>query len=328
MILTVRTRAWAGLGIAAAVGALALAPPAGAQTGGGTGGDASVQALRAEADAASGAYFGALSRYATLQGEIAGVEAQLPTLRAEEAAAVRAATGRAVAAYESAGSQELGAIITSESVLAAARQTQWLRVLNAREDRVLLALRRADDRLRARERTLRAEQQNAAGALTTLQAQGQVLEARLGAAQARQSQLVAAAASTGPSAPAGSTAPPAAGPTGPPTGGTPAPAPAAPPAPSPGYTPTPGANPHHDDPFLTCIRARESGGNYRAYNPAGPYMGAYQFLQATWDGAANHIGRTALIGVRPDQASPFDQDDVAWGAYQWQGAGPWGGHCP
>jgi hypothetical protein len=326
LTLTVRTRAWAGLVVAAAAAALALAPAAAAQTGGGTGGaDGSVEALRAEADAASGAYFAALSHYATLNGEIAGLEAQLPALRAEEAAAVRAATDRAVAAYESAGSQELGALITSESVLTAARQTEWLKVLNAREDRVLLELRRAADRLRARERTLRAEQQDAAGALTTLRAQGQVVEARLGAAQARQSQLVAAAAATGPSAPAGSAAPTAGAPTGPPTAGTPAPAPA---APSPGYTPTPGANPHHDDPFLTCIRARESGGNYRAYNPAGPYMGAYQFLQATWDGAANHIGRTSLIGVRPDQASPFDQDDVAWGAYQWQGAGPWGGHCP
>jgi hypothetical protein len=91
--------------------------------------------------------------------------------------------------------------------------------------------------------------------------------------------------------------------------------------------PTPGVHPHHDDPFLACTRARESGGRYGAYNPAGPYYGAYQFLQATWNGAANHAGRTDLIGVPPSAASQYDQDDVAWALYQWQGKGPWGGAC-
>ena len=135
------------------------------------------------------------------------------------------------------------------------------------------------------------------------------------------SAAAAAAPTAGAAAPTTGAAAPAAAP---PT--TSAGAPAS--APVPAYTPSPGQNPHHDDPFLTCVRLRESGGNYQAYNPAGPYMGAYQFLQSTWDGAANHIGRATLIGVRPDQASPYDQDDVAWGIYQWQGAGPWGGHCP
>ena len=84
----------------------------------------------------------------------------------------------------------------------------------------------------------------------------------------------------------------------------------------------------HDDPFLSCVRARESGGNYSVVNPAGPYLGAYQFLQATWNGAANHAGRTDLVGVPPNLATPYDQDDLAWSLYQWQGAGPWGGGCP
>ena len=64
-----------------------------------------------------------------------------------------------------------------------------------------------------------------------------------------------------------------------------------------GYTGTPGTHPMHNDPFLTCVRARESGGNYGVVNPAGPYLGAYQFLQATWNGAANHAGRSDLVGV-------------------------------
>src|SRR5262249_62028274 len=91
--------------------------------------------------------------------------------------------------------------------------------------------------------------------------------------------------------------------------------------------PRPGGNPHHDAAFLVCARERESGGNYGAVNPAGPYLGAYQFLQATWDSAANHAGRTSLIGVPPNTASEYDQDDIAWDLYQWQGAAPWGGLC-
>ncbi len=101
----------------------------------------------------------------------------------------------------------------------------------------------------------------------------------------------------------------------------------APPAAPPSYVPTAGVHPHHDDPFLACTRARESGGRYTAFNPAGPYLGAYQFLQSTWNSAANHAGRPELIGVPPSTASPYDQDDVAWSLYQWRGSGPWGGGC-
>jgi len=310
LILTPATRVW--VAVAALAGTLVLATAAGAQTDSG-GTDATVASLRQQADAASGSYFAALSRYATLTSQINAIAAELPALRAQEQARLRLAATRAVAAYEGAGDQQLGAIITSSSVLAAARQAQWLKVLNGRDNRALVDLRRVEAKVRGDEKALRAEQQDAAGTLTALRTQGQAIEAKLTAAETRQRQL-AAAATAAPAAPA------AAGGAG--GGAAPAGAPAS------GYTPTPGQHPHHDDPFLTCVRARESGGNYQAYNPAGPYMGAYQFLQATWDGAANHIGRTNLIGVRPDQASPYDQDDVAWGLYQWQGAGPWGGHCP
>lgn len=82
---------------------------------------------------------------------------------------------------------------------------------------------------------------------------------------------------------------------------------------------------HHNDPFLTCVRGVESGGNYQALSPGGQYRGAYQFLQATWDSTANHIGARDLIGVDPASASPTLQDDMAWALYQWQGSGPWAG---
>jgi hypothetical protein len=81
---------------------------------------------------------------------------------------------------------------------------------------------------------------------------------------------------------------------------------------------------HHNDPFLTCVRQHESGGNYQAVSPGGQYRGAYQFLQGTWDATANHIGARDLVGVDPRTASPTLQDDMAWALYQWQGPGPWG----
>ena len=91
--------------------------------------------------------------------------------------------------------------------------------------------------------------------------------------------------------------------------------------------PQPGENPHHNDPFLVCTRGIESKGNYQAYNPSGPYYGAYQFTQGTWDSTANHAGRGDLVGVDPRNASEYDQDEMAWTLYQWKGKGPWNGRC-
>ncbi|MGZ8752252.1 MAG: transglycosylase family protein, partial [Acidimicrobiia bacterium] len=82
-----------------------------------------------------------------------------------------------------------------------------------------------------------------------------------------------------------------------------------------------------DDPFLSCTRARESRSNYSVVNPSGPYLGAYQFLQSTWNITTQHAGRAELVGVPPNVASVYDQDDMAWTLYQWQGTGPWGGAC-
>ena len=85
-------------------------------------------------------------------------------------------------------------------------------------------------------------------------------------------------------------------------------------------------SPHHDEPFLVCTRARESGGNYGAVSPDG-YYGAYQFLPSTWDSVAVHDARSDLVGVLPSRASEYDQDELAWSLYQWQGNAPWGGRC-
>ena len=83
---------------------------------------------------------------------------------------------------------------------------------------------------------------------------------------------------------------------------------------------------HHNDPFLVCTRGHESAGDYTVVSSSG-YYGAYQFAPTTWDVVASHAGRLDLVGVLPSVASPYDQDEMAWALYQWQGNEPWGGRC-
>lgn len=82
-----------------------------------------------------------------------------------------------------------------------------------------------------------------------------------------------------------------------------------------------------DAAFLACVRARESGGNYGIVDGSGNYMGAYQFAQSTWDSVASRAGRSDLVGVRPNLASPADQDAIALATLATAGRSPWGGYC-
>ena len=65
----------------------------------------------------------------------------------------------------------------------------------------------------------------------------------------------------------------------------------------------------------------------RRGQPGRRYYGAYQFAPTTWNVTASHLGRLDLVGVLPSQASQYDQDEMAWALYQWQGNAPWGGRC-
>ncbi len=67
--------------------------------------------------------------------------------------------------------------------------------------------------------------------------------------------------------------------------------------------------------FGACVRARESGGNYQAYNSGG-YYGAYQFSASTW---AAYGGNPADYG----HASAAEQDQVFANAIAQGGQSNW-----
>ncbi len=66
----------------------------------------------------------------------------------------------------------------------------------------------------------------------------------------------------------------------------------------------------------------ESQGNYRAYSSVGPFLGAFQFLQSTWDWVAG-IHYPRLQGIDPRDAAPIDQHRMAYALYGMQGWRPW-----
>ena len=303
--------------------------PAGAQTAPTE--DASVATLRAEADALATRYFAALGRAEELDAEAERTAAEVDDLEASAERARIAARDRALVAYRQSGSR-LGTVMEGDDLLDSARRARLIDQVNERDHATYDRLRDVSKALRARRQELESVRAEQAAGLDELRAQGAAIDARLARAAQREAEaLQAAAGASSPSpaagapAPAATTAAPGAAPTAAPVPTPTPPPPATPPPPV--YSGTPGVHPHHDDPFLTCVRARESSGRYGAVNPAGPYLGAYQFLQSTWNAAANHAGRRELVGVPPNLATPYDQDDMAWALYQWQGAGPWGGAC-
>lgn len=70
------------------------------------------------------------------------------------------------------------------------------------------------------------------------------------------------------------------------------------------------------------LRQCEAGGDYTMVDASGLYHGAYQFLPSTWDGLARRVA-PELVGVLPSNASPADQDRMAFALYELQGSSPW-----
>ena len=71
-----------------------------------------------------------------------------------------------------------------------------------------------------------------------------------------------------------------------------------------------------------ALRQCESTQNYRAISSSGRYRGAYQFSIRTWDWVAG-MHYPDLVGVDPIDASPPDQDKMAYQLYEINGWDPW-----
>ncbi|MDQ6874650.1 MAG: ubiquitin-like domain-containing protein [Actinomycetota bacterium] len=79
--------------------------------------------------------------------------------------------------------------------------------------------------------------------------------------------------------------------------------------------PAPQNNPSPDGLNWAALAKCESGGNPKAYNPAGPYYGLYQFSAGTW----HAVGGAGL----PSDASSSEQTYRAQLLYKRSGAGQW-----
>ena len=83
---------------------------------------------------------------------------------------------------------------------------------------------------------------------------------------------------------------------------------------------------------LTCIAEHEGNPGYdNGAGSAKKYRGRYQFSQSSWNAVAAKYGREDLVGVDVAEASPSDQDDMAWRYFQASGYSPWppsSGKCP
>ena len=79
------------------------------------------------------------------------------------------------------------------------------------------------------------------------------------------------------------------------------------------------------DEGLFGLRMCESTDNYTIDTGNG-YYGAYQFRQATWDEVMDFMGMPDMIGVRPNLASPWVQDQAATWLWNGSGISYWGPH--
>ena len=254
-------------------------------------------AAQARADQAASAYIDALFKSQELDTQIAGIQESVARLEERVAALRDTAQIHALAAYKRSGTPVVAVLGADAPAMETARRTVLLDYLNARDDDTAAQLRKAREGLQSQQNDLQAAQQQQNDVVTQLKGEEDRLNTELSAAQNQRRRASAIAAPAGGGLALSN------------------------------YVPQPGENPHHNDPFLVCTRGIESKGNYQAYNPSGPYYGAYQFTQSTWDSTANHAGRGDLIGVDPRNASEYDQDDMAWTLYQWKGKGPWNGRC-
>jgi septal ring factor EnvC (AmiA/AmiB activator) len=282
-----RLTTFAGLLVAAL--AFVTATPAGAQQD-------PVAEAQAKADRAASEYLDAFVKSQQIDAEVAEIEQSIARLEQRVAGLRGTAQVHAIEAYKRSTTPVDSLFGEGAPSIETARRTVLLDYLNARDDDTAAQLRRARGDLEGRQRELKIAQQQQADLVAQLKGEEERLNAELLSAQNKRRAASAAPPldRLGPSA---------------------------------DYVARPGEHPRHNDPFLVCTRRIESGGNYQAYNAGGPYLGAYQFLQSTWNATANNAGRGELVGVDPRNASEYDQDDMAWTLFESRGKAPWGGRC-
>jgi septal ring factor EnvC (AmiA/AmiB activator) len=292
-----------------------------------------VAATRDAVDDAAQRWFDAQYEAARIDEQIADVERAIEHADARADVSRALATEAAVMLYKSADVSLTP--VFGDDAIDAGRRAQLVENANASSAEVIDRLTADLSDLEAKRRDLEAARSHQQEVLASVAAERAELERQLSRLRAQAAEEAEAARteareqdareraaakigtlrSRGPDA---STAPAAR-----PVAATPTP-----PPPEPRVAPptTGKVSPHHNHPFLVCTRMRESGDNYTIVSAAG-YHGAYQFLPSTWDATASHAGRIDLVGVLPSRASAFDQDEMAWALYQWQGKRPWGGRC-
>jgi Transglycosylase-like domain len=282
-----RLTTFAGLLVAAL--AFVTATPAGAQQD-------PVAEAQAKADRAASEYLDAFVKSQQIDAEVAEIEQSIARLEQRVAGLRGTAQVHAIEAYKRSTTPVDSLFGEGAPSIETARRTVLLDYLNARDDDTAAQLRRARGDLEGRQRELKIAQQQQADLVAQLKGEEERLNAELLSAQNKRRAASAAPPldRLGPSA---------------------------------DYVARPGEHPRHNDPFLVCTRRIESGGNYQAYNASGPYYGAYQFNQGTWNATASNAGRGELVGVDPRNASEYDQDDMAWTLFESRGKGPWGGRC-
>lgn len=302
--------------VACGVAISALAVPARADTT-----EEQIERTRAEIAEVADAWFDSQAEAGRIDAEIATLEQQVADARAEAEQLGDIASAQAVELYTGSPSP-LAPVFAGEDALASARAAELLDRADDEAQRAIEALNTAAADLGAHREALAARRAAQAQLTGELGAQQDDLDARLAELETQAANEAAARAAEASRQAARSR----------PTGAAPsaASAPAAPTPVPPAATPVVpeprGTHPRHDEPFLVCTRDRESGGNYAAVNPSG-YYGAYQFAVTTWNVTASQAGRIELVGVLPSRAQEFDQDDLAWVLYEWQGNQPWNGRC-
>ncbi len=278
-------------------------------------------------DASAQRWFAASNEAASLDTRIAELEASIANMETRVATAREVARARALLMYKGASLEY--ASVFGTTVIESARRAELIDHANAQNVDAIAELTTSLKELRSQRDDLVDTRSSLDKALQMVASQRDALDTQLTSLQDQAAQESPSSASA-PTRRVRST---------PSIAVRAAPATAAPTAPVPAVSavqaaprsssapPKGGVSPHHNDPFLVCTRGRESGGNYGIVSSGGTYYGAYQFLPSTWNATAVHAGRMDLVGVLPSRASAYNQDEMAWVLYQWQGKGPWGGRC-